>query len=86
MEVPEEKDEEEEEALPELSIFLENGQIVVSWPITEEIYLLERSSRLSPDQWGIVPIEELTIEGEEFVLRTAPDDKAQFYRLLITDF
>ncbi|MBG10952.1 MAG: hypothetical protein CMD92_07260 [Gammaproteobacteria bacterium] len=81
LEVPEEEDEEEEEALPEVSIYLENGQVVVSWPITEEIYLLERSSELSPDQWGIVPIEEITIEGEEFVLRTAPDNKAQFYRL-----
>ena len=81
LEVPEEKDE-EEEALPELSIILENGQIVVSWPITEEIYLLERSSGLSPDQWGIVPIEELTVEGGKFVLRTAPDNKAQFYRLI----
>ncbi|MBT7983549.1 MAG: hypothetical protein HN584_13385, partial [Akkermansiaceae bacterium] len=82
LEVPEEKDEEEEEALPELSIYLENGQIVVSWPITEEIYLLERSSGLSPDQWAIVPVEELTVEGQELVLRTAPDDKAQFYRLI----
>ena len=75
------KDEEKEETLPELSIYLENGQIVVSWPITEEIYLLERSSGLSPDQWGIVPIEELTLEGGKFVLRKALDSKAQFYRL-----
>ena len=33
------------------------------------------------DELADLIVEQLTIEGEEFVLRTAPEDKAQFYRL-----
>ncbi|HVR35236.1 MAG TPA: hypothetical protein VMS21_05230, partial [Methylomirabilota bacterium] len=67
--------------VPALSAALDGGDLVLSWPITADIFLLETTESLSPPvTWndaGITPSEE----EDEFVVRYQITDAMQLFRL-----
>ena len=79
VEVPEQED---EDSMPELSIGLENGKVVVSWPIEFIGYSLEWTDDLGGGNLITVPANEINISDEKRSFTHQPVDQARFYRLI----
>ena len=79
VEVPEQED---EDSMPELSIGLENGKVVVSWPIEFIGYSLEWTYDLGGGNLFNVPANEVNISDEKHSFTHQPVDQARFYRLI----
>ena len=79
VQVPEMQD---EDSLPKLSIGLENGKVVVSWPIEFIGYSLEWTNDLGGGKLITVPANEINISEEKHSFIHPPVEKARFYRLI----
>jgi hypothetical protein len=77
--VPEEGD---GEPMLELSIGIENGNIVVSWPLEFKGYSLEWTDDLGGANLFNVPANEINISDEKYSFTHQPVDQARFYRLI----
>ena len=79
VQVPEMQD---EDSIPQLSIGLENGKVVVSWPIEFIGYSLEWTNDLGGGKLITVPANEINISKEKHSFIHPPVEKARFYRLI----
>ena len=78
--VPEEQD---GEAMPELSIGLKNGQVVVSWPLEFEGYSLQWTNDLGSETLTEVSDDKINRDESEYSYIQAMDNEsARFYRLI----
>jgi len=77
--VPEEGD---GEPMPELSIGLENGNVVISWPLQFEGYSLQWTNDLGSENLNEVPAGKVITSAEKFTYVHSPTDQARFYRLI----
>ena len=69
-------------SIPKLSIGLENGKVVVSWPIEFIGYSLEWTDDLGDGKLITVPANEINISEEKHSYIHQPVEKARFYRLI----
>ena len=72
----------DEDSMPELSIGIENGEVVVSWPIEFIGYSLEWTNDLGGGKLITVPANEINISEEKHSFIHSPVEKARFYRLI----
>ena len=79
VQVPEMQD---EDSMPKLSIGLENGKVVVSWPIEFIGYSLEWTNDLGGGKLITVPANEINISEEKHSYIHQPVEKSRFYRLI----
>lgn len=63
-----------------LSIRLQDGTVVFSWPAETKGFLLESCSRLPADNWSVFPVNPVVVEGRCTVSSPVPA-RAQFFRL-----
>jgi hypothetical protein len=78
--VPEEQD---GEAMPELSIGLKNGQVVVSWPLEFEGYSLQWTNDLGSETLTEVSDDRINRDESEYSYIQAMDNEStRFYRLI----
>ena len=68
--------------MPELSIGIENGNIVVSWPLEFKGYSLEWTDDLGGENLFNVPDNEINISDEKHSFIHHAVDQARFYRLI----
>ena len=81
--VPEEKNEiKNDEPTPELSIGIENGNVVVSWPLFFMGYSLEWTAELGGGNLLNVPANEINIFNGKYSFTHQPVDQTRFYRLI----
>ena len=72
----------DEDSMPKLSIGIENGKVVVSWPIEFIGYSLEWTNDLGGGKLITVPANEINISEEKHSFIHQPVEKARFYRLI----
>jgi len=68
--------------MPELSIGLENGNVVISWPLQFEGYSLQWTNDLGSENLNEVPAGKVITSAEKFTYVHSPTDQARFYRLI----
>ena len=72
----------DEDSMPELSIGIENGEVVVSWQTEFIGYSLEWTNDLGGGKLITVPANEINISEEKHSFIHQPVEKARFYRLI----
>jgi hypothetical protein len=67
----------EPDLLPNLNI---SQNIVIKWPLTQEIFQLECTTNVDSGQWSAVTNIPVVIDGQYTVI-LPPSNKQQFFRL-----